>query len=85
MATRRWIKISFYLSSSLCIYNRTSNVLTSVPCKPDNYLKPPAVPKPSLCSHLMSAFCGEVSESQDLVIFKKQVAVSSLIYSKVLS
>lgn len=48
----------------------------SIPCKPDNYLKPPAVPKPSLCSHLMSAFCGEVSESQDLVIFKKQVTQS---------
>lgn len=59
--------------------------LTSVLCKPDNYLKPPAVPKPSLHKDLMPEFYSEISDYPDFIIFMKQATIHLLIYRKVLS
>ena len=69
------LKMSFYLCSSFCMYSRPFIVLTSVVCKPDNYLQPPAVPKLSLSKDVMSEFYSKISDYQDFIIFVKQATI----------
>lgn len=85
MATGRWVKLSFSLTSSTCIYSRTSRVLSSVFCKSDNYLKPSAVPKVSLLKDLMPKFHSDISDYPDFIIFMKQATIHLLVYRKILS
>lgn len=66
------MKISFYLYTSLCMYKRTTSVITPVLCTPNNYLKTPAVPKLFQSKDLLSELHREISDFQDFIIFMKQ-------------